>query len=135
MESSIEILTFWKYEDIVKIRINYLMILTSKRMFIHFRRILLVKVRILRYRDTCLFLIIVRIIIELSFIIFENIFENITCNGKLFESWWKNVKYTNKIFFFRILNQNLYFLRRSSRILLVKIRIPHYRSNYHFFWS
>lgn len=41
-----------------------------------FPRILLVKVRILRYRDTYLFLII-RIIIEIFFIIFENIFENI----------------------------------------------------------
>lgn len=71
-------------------------------------------------------------------------------DGKLFESWWKNVKYTNKIFFFQILNQNLYFLRRFSRILLIKIiicklfknrwkildkiKIPRYRGAY-FCWS
>lgn len=44
---------------------------------LYFSKSGLVKVRILYYRDTYLFLIIICMIIEIFFIIFENIFENI----------------------------------------------------------
>lgn len=56
----------------------------------------------------------------------HSLYNNVTINGSKVDE--KNViKYSNKIFFFGILNQNLYFLERFSRILLVKIRTPHYR--------